>query len=140
MAVLFVQDSMLLTLFKNGEKFAQNQVERDMYRLVAQDRERIMQYHIERLKHFLFKLPERREEQNLYFGKAEGRMARDWSDPVVNEPLAILLAGGRDKMEAGKAKLAALRKLQVEQYIKDLESATFFRKGLNARLQDILKA
>lgn len=140
MAILFVQDSMLLTLFKNGEKFAQNQLERDMYRLAARDRERVMQYQIERLKHFLFKMPDRRDEQNLYFGKAEGRMARDWSDPVVNEPLAILLGGGSANMEAGKAKLAELRKLQVEQYIKDLEAATFFRKGLNPRFQDIVKA
>ena len=137
-AVLFVQDSMLLTLFKNGDLFAQNQLERDMYALVARDRQRMMDYHIERLKHFLFKVPERRDEQQLYFGKAEGRMSKDWTDPVVNEPLAILLGGGRDNMEAGAAKLKDLRKLQVDTYIKDLEKATFFRKGLNARFKDIL--
>ncbi|HSE45457.1 MAG TPA: hypothetical protein VLA89_09055, partial [Gemmatimonadales bacterium] len=82
-ANLFVQDSMLLTLFKNGDKIAQNQVERDMYALCARDRQRIMDYQIERLKHFLFKMPERREEQNLYFGKGEHRMAKEWNDPVV---------------------------------------------------------
>lgn len=137
-AILFVQDSMLLTLFKNGDSIAQNQLERDMYALVARDRQRLMDYHIERMKHFLFKMPDRREEQNLYLAKAEGRMVKDWADPVVSEPLAILLGGGRENIEAGQAKLAALRKLQVEQYVKDLEASTFFRKGLNGRFQDML--
>ena len=139
-AVLFVQDSMLLTLFKNGDSIAQNQLERDMYALVARDRRRLMDYHIERMKHFLFKMPDRREEQNLYLAKAEGRMVKDWADPVVSEPLAILLGGGRDKIEAGQVKLAELRKQQVQQYVNDLESATFFRKGLNGRFQDMLKS
>lgn len=139
-AVLFVQDSTLLTLFQNGEKFAQNQFEREMYALVARDRERMMKYHVERLKHFLYKMPDRRNEQNLYFGKAEGRMAKDWADPVVAEPLAILLGGGRDHIEEGKAKLQQLRKLQVQNYIGHLESATFVRKGLNGRFLEMLEA
>ena len=138
-AILLVQDSMLLTLFKNGDAIAQNQLERDMYALVARDRQRLMDYHIERLKHFLFKMPDRREEQNLYFAKAEGRMVKDWADPVVSEPLAILLGGGRENIEAGQAKLAELRKQQVQQYVKDLQAATFFRNNLNGRFKDMLE-
>jgi hypothetical protein len=139
-AILFVQDSTLLTLFKNGDKIAQNQLERDMYSLVARDRERMMEYHIERLKHMMFKFPERRDEQHLYFGKAEGRMAKDWADPTVWEPLAVLLGGGKDKIDEGKAKLAQLRKLQVQTYLDDLAKATFTRKGLNGRFQEMLEA
>jgi hypothetical protein len=138
--ILFVQDSMLLTLFRNGDRFAQNQLERDLYRLCAKDRERMMEYQIERLKHFLFKAPDRREEQNLYLDKAESRMVRDWNDPVVNEPLALLLGGGKDKAEAGTAKLRELRKLQIQEYVENLEKATFFRKRLNGRLREILES
>lgn len=137
-AILFVQDSMLLTLFKNGHLIAQNQLERDLYALVARDRQRLMDYHIERLKHFLFKMGDRREEQNLYFAKGEHHMAKDWADPVVSEPLAILLGGGRETIEAGQAKLAELRRLQVKGYIDDLAKATFFRDSLNPRLKEIL--
>jgi hypothetical protein len=139
-AILFVQDSTLLTLFKNGDLFAQNQLEREMYALVAKDRERMMQYHIERLKHFLFKMPDRRDEQNLYLGKAEGRMVRDWSDAVVSEPLAVMLGGGRDQIAAGQEKLKALRKLQVQGYLDDLKKATFIRKGLNGRFREMAEA
>ncbi len=137
-AVLFVQDSMLYTLFKEGDRFAQNQLERDMYSLVAKDRERMRLYHIERLKHFLFKMNDRREEQNLYFAKAEAKMVKDWADPAVSEPLAILLGGGRENIEAGQAKLKELRRLQVQNYVADLKEATFFRTHLNGRMQELL--
>jgi hypothetical protein len=136
--ILFVQDSMLYTLFSHGDSFAQTPLEREMYRLVAKDRKRMMDYHIERLKHMLFKLPERRQEQNLYLNKAESRMVRDWSDAAVNEPLAMMLGGGRDRMAEGQARLRELRKLQVTNYLADLEKATFQRKNLNGRLKELL--
>ena len=96
------------------------------------------QYHVERLKHFLFKTPDRRGEQDLYFAKAEAKMVKDWGDSAVWEPLAILLGGGRDKIAEGQAKLKELRKLQVQNYIQDLKDATFTRSHLNGRLQDLL--
>lgn len=139
-SVLFVQDSMLLTLFRAGDQFAQNQLERDMYRLVAKDRERMMAYHIDRLKHFLFKVPERRAELNLYFAKAEGRMVRDWSDAAVAEPLALLLGGSKDRIAEGQAKLQELRRQQVRNYIDDLARGTFFRDHLNGRMKDLIEA
>ena len=94
---------------------------------------------MERLKHFLFKLPERRDEQNLYFSKAEARMVKDWSDPAVSEPLVILLGGGRDNVEKGQAKLKELRKLQTQEYVDSLAKATFFRSNLNSRLKEYLE-
>lgn len=127
MALLFVQDSTLLTLFKQGERLAQNQLERDLYAYCARDRQRLMDYHIERLKHFLFKKYDYRAEQNLYFWKAEHRIAKEWDDPVVAGPLAILLGGGRENLEEGLAKVKELRQLQVAGYIADLAKATFTR-------------
>ena len=138
--ILFVQDSMLHTLFSQGDSFAQTPLERQMYRLVAMDRKRMMDYHIERLKHMLFKLPERRQEQNLYLNKAESRMVRDWTDAAVTEPLAMMLGGGRGRMAEGQAKLRELRKLQVANYLADLEKATFQRKNLNGRLKELIES
>ena len=140
LATLFIQDSTLLTLFEHGDDLAQNQVERDMYALCARDRRRMMQYQVERLKHFLFKMPDRREEQNFYMGKAESRVMKEWTDPVVNEPLAILLGGGRDQTEAGMAKLASLRQAQARDYVENLRKATFTRTNLNQRLKELVEA
>lgn len=138
MAILFVQDSFLLTLFKNGDRFAQNQLERDLYAFCARDRQRLMDYHIERLKHFLFKKVDYRKEQNLYFWKAEHRIGMEWKDPAVSEPLAILLGGGRENIEAGMDQLAEFRKLQLHDYIENLAKATFIRDKHAPRLQEIL--
>ncbi|GBD22665.1 hypothetical protein HRbin29_00304 [bacterium HR29] len=138
-AVLFVQDSMLLTLFRHGERIAQNQLERQLYALCARDRERLVEYQVERLKHFLYKMPDRREEQNLYFSKAEGRIAKEWRDPAVWEPLAILLGGGTDRIEEGRRMLLELRKAQVDDYVANLRRATFERKSLNGRLVAIFE-
>jgi hypothetical protein len=95
-ANMFVQDSMLLTLFKTGDKIAQNQLERDMYALCARDRQRIMDYQIERLKHFLYKMPDRREEQNL---PEQGRKPDGEGLERLRRsgPLAILLAVARTR-------------------------------------------
>jgi hypothetical protein len=138
-AHLFVQDSTLLTLLEHGDEFAQNQVERDLYALAARDRRRMMDYQIERLKHFLFKMQERRQEQNFYFAKAEHQVAREWSDPIVAEPLMVLLGGGKERAAEGAAKLQALRKAQVEGYVEHLRQATFFRTALNQRMKAILE-
>jgi hypothetical protein len=129
---------MLFTLFQHGDELAQNQLEREMYRLVAKDRSRMIEYHIERLKHFLFKMGDRRDEQNLYFAKAEARMVKDWNDPAVSEPLAILLGGGQANIAAGQEKLRAIRKQQVQNYVDDLKNATFFRNHLNSRMQEFI--
>jgi hypothetical protein len=140
MCTLFVQDSMLLTLYQQGDRFAQNQLERDLYALCARDRSRLMQYHIERLKHFLFKYPERRDEQQFYFTKAENRVAKEWADAAVIGPLAILLGGGRDRLAVGEAKLVELRRVQARDYVDRLRQATFFRTNLNARMRELVEA
>jgi len=138
-AVLFVQDSMLLTLFRHGERFAQNQLERQLYALCARDRERLVEYQVERLKHFLYKMPDRREEQNLYFSKAEGRIAKEWRAPAVWEPLAVMLGGGADRIAEGRRMLQELRKAQVDEYLATLRRATFERKNLNGRLLAVIE-
>ncbi|MCE7927308.1 MAG: hypothetical protein HUU14_10810 [Dehalococcoidia bacterium] len=140
MATLFVQDSMLLTLYESGDLIAQNELEREMYRLCARDRKRYMAYHVERMKHFLFKVPDRREEQQLYLNRAEAKLNRDWNDPAVSEPLTLLLAGERGNMDEGRRRLQELRKRQVAAYLANLQESTITRKNLNGRFQDILNS
>lgn len=140
MATLFVQDSFLLTLCEMGDEIGFNQLERDMWRLCARDRKRYMQYHIERLKHFLFKMPDRRDEQNFYMTKAENRVVKEWQDPTVWEPLAVWFGGGRERVELGRERLMVLRKRQVADYVARLKEATFVRSNLHSRFLDLLGA
>lgn len=139
LATLFVQDSTLLTLYRNGGRFAQSQLERELFALAARDRERLMQYQVERLKHYLYRYPERRDEQHLYFNKAENRIGKEWADPVVSGPLALLLGGGREGIAAGLAALRDFRRQQVAEYQAHLAAATFRRDRLAGRLWAIVK-
>jgi len=123
----------LITLDIGGTTAKASLVERGAVRLTGD-------YHIERMKHMLFKLPERRDEQNLYFNKAESRMGKEWMDPTVSEPLAILLGGGVQNIEEGRRKLNDLRKLQIDNYLADLQKATFVRRHLNGRLEQAAQA
>ena len=139
MAYLFVQDSAFLTFFRAAGDFAQNQLERDLYALVAADRERLMQYQVERLEAYLAAMPDRRDEQQRYLRKAEVRLAREWSDAAVREPLALLLGGSRERMAEGEAALHALRRRQVEEYLAHLDRAGFIRSHLHSGLAAYLE-
>jgi hypothetical protein len=139
MALLFIQDSMLLTLYEHGDELAQNELERTLFALCARDRRRVVEYQVERLKHYLFKYPERRDEHNLYFLKAESRMAKDWMDAVVREPLQVLLGGGKAAMADGAKRMEALRRAQIEEYVANLKRATFERERLHPRLREMLE-
>ncbi len=136
-AYLFVQDSAMLAFFDEAGALARNQLERDLYALAARDRARLMRYQIERLASYLEAYPDRRVEQHLYLRKAEIRMAREWRDPAVREPLALLLGGGRDGMAQGEAALLAMRRRQVEAYLANLAAAGFERAP---RLHSALRA
>ena len=139
MAYLFVQDSAFLTFFRLAGEFAQNQLERDLYALVASDRERLLEYQVERLESYLEAMPDRREEQQRYLRKAEIRLAREWDDPAVREPLVLLLGGGREHAAAGEAALTALRRRQVEEYLAHLDRAGFIRTHLHSSLASYLE-
>ena len=139
MAYLFVQDSAFLTFFHAAGDIAQNQLERDLYALVASDRERLMEYQVERFEAFLEAMPDRREEQQRYFAKAEVRLAREWDDPAVREPLLLLLGGSRDDTAAAAAALHALRRRQVEEYLAHLDRAGFIRSRLHSGLAAYLE-
>jgi hypothetical protein len=139
LATLFIQDSTLLTLYRNGDRFAQSQLERDLFALAARDRERLLQYQVQRLKHYLFRHPERRDEQHLYFTKAENRVGKEWADPAVSGPLALLLSGGRERIADGLTALREFRRQQVAEYQAHLAAATIPRERLGGRLWAIVK-
>ena len=140
MAYLFVQDSAFLTFFRAAGEFARNQLERDLYTLVASDRERLLAYQVDRLRSYLEAMPDRREEQQRYLAKAEIRLAREWKDPAVREPLLLLLGDGRENVAAGEAALRALRRRQVEGYLAHLDEAGFVRSRLHSGLAAWLEA
>tara|TARA_B100001123_G_scaffold422145_1_gene530678 strand:+ start:22188 stop:23384 length:1197 start_codon:yes stop_codon:yes gene_type:complete len=139
MTYLFLQDSAFYTFFRFAGELAQNQLESDLYALVANDRKRLLDYQVERLESYLEAMPDRREEQQRYMHKAEVRLAREWDDPAVREPLVLLLGGGRNQDGGGEKALHALRRRQVEEYLAHLDRVGFIRNRLHSGLAAYLE-
>lgn len=114
-----VGEGFVLTLFRMGEWLAQNEAEKKMYRLAAQDESRHVAFGVLHLKYMLETQPERREEMHAYLDKAEG-FAFDsglTTDPNTSEALALLLGGGKTKLNLGYKKLRGIQKRQVQEYL-----------------------
>jgi hypothetical protein len=82
--------------------------------------------------------PERREEIECYLDEAERQILAGSQNPAGNqtassEALAILLGGGKDQYDEGFRKLMAIRKRQVQEYVKRVKSAGFGERFENGR-------
>ena len=99
-----------------------------------------MEYQVERFEAFLEAMPDRREEQQRYFAKAEVRLAREWDDPRRSaNRCCSCLAARRDDTAAAEAALHALRRRQVEEYLAHLDRAGFIRSRLHSGLAAYLE-
>ena len=118
-----LSEGFVQSLFRCGEWLAQNDVEKRIFRMCAQDESRHLAFGVMHLKYVLEHEPERREEIHSYLDKAEGEMYTEIQDPALFESIAMLLGGGKDKMEEGFQKFLAVRKKQVNEYMHRLEVA-----------------
>ncbi|MER3420657.1 MAG: hypothetical protein C4290_09120 [Chloroflexota bacterium] len=120
-----VAEGFVQSLFRMGELIAQNEAEKRMFRLAAQDESRHVAFGVTHLKYTLETQPERREEFHHYLDRQEGLLGTTQagltSGGAAAESLAILLGGGKDKMDEGYKKLLAIRKRQINEYMHRLE-------------------
>ena len=118
-----LSEGFVQSLFRCGEWLAQNDVEKRIFRMCAQDESRHLAFGVMHLKYVLENEPHRCEEIHSYLDKAEGVMYTEIQDPSLFESIAILLGGGREKMDEGFQKFLAVRKKQVNEYMHRLEVA-----------------
>ena len=112
-------------MFRMGELVGQNEAEKRIFRLCAQDESRHVAFGVTHLKYLLETQPERREELHSYLDRFEPAIALSQggltTEGDVSEALAILLGGGKDHYDEGLKKLLAIRKKQVVEYMHRLE-------------------
>jgi hypothetical protein len=118
-----LSEGFVQSLFRCGEWLAQNDVEKRIFRMCGQDESRHLAFGVMHLKYVLEQSPHRREEIHSYLDKAEGAMYTEIQDPALFESIAILLGGGKDKMDEGFQMFLAVRKKQVNEYMHRLEVA-----------------
>ncbi len=124
-SIMHVQaEGFVQSMFRMGELVANNDVEKRIFRMCAQDESRHLGFGVMHLKYVLDTEPERREEIHSYFDEAEN------ADPetgtfgqAVAESLIILLGNGRTNVDEGMNKFLALQKRQANEYMHRLEVA-----------------
>jgi hypothetical protein len=119
-----VHTTQTIGFYRVLERYAHNRAESTIFRYTLQDAGRWLAYGMEHLKYMLNKRPDRRREVHTYLQKAETILEQDWQrDTPIREALAIIMSGGVEKMSFGMEKLAWLRGLQVEEYLRALDYA-----------------
>jgi hypothetical protein len=130
-------EGLVQTLFRTGELFAQNEAEKRMFRLAAQDESRHVAFGVTHLKYLLDTEPERAEQVHDYFDRMEeslavaavsGSQGEIAVAATTSEPLAVLLGGGIRNVDEGYAKLKLIRNRQYREYLHRLDVV-----GLNRR-------
>src|SRR5690606_31260146 len=120
-----VGEGFVQTVFRMGELIANNEAEKRIYRLAAQDESRHLAFGVTHLKYLMETEPERREEMHHYLDVQEGALGQSngglTTNPMTGEALAILAGGGIDKIDEGYAKLMIMRKKQINEYMHRLE-------------------
>ncbi len=146
--IMHVQgEGLVQSIFRMGEYIANNDAEKRIFRLSAQDESRHVAFGVMHLKYILETEPERREEIHSYLEKAEpiigagaGTAPVAGGSPVFGSSLAVLFGhtlGSQE--EGGKMALAAFRR-QLNEYMHRLEVAGMGerRYRLPAQIQAIL--
>ncbi len=96
--------------------------DKEIFRHVGRDLERHLAYGMEHMRYFLLRQPEKRGQVQAWLSRAEMMMANELHRNVpFNEALILLLD---ESPKAGVAKLAALRRTQIEDYLDRLEQIT----------------
>ena len=128
----------VLTMFRMGELFGQNEAEKIMYRLCAQDEARHVAFGVMHLRFLSETAPERREEIEFYLDEAEAQIMSGVQNPAgtqaeTSEALAILLGGGKEHYDEGHKKLLVIRRRQLKEYMQRVKTAGFGARFENGR-------
>jgi hypothetical protein len=135
---MVLQDSITLTQYAYGEKYAKNPAEKFIFRHCLQDKARHLAYGVTHLQYTLTRRPDRREEFQRYLDKGETMLLQDdRKDPSTREAFAIYFAGGKDDISNGLKAYDEMRRTALKQYLGRLKWATLDR---SERLHNDLKA
>jgi hypothetical protein len=115
------------SMFRMGEYIGQNEAEKRIFRLCAQDESRHLGFGVMHLKHVLENEPWRREEIHYYLDKFEATLVPDPTDDAIGfvlfEALAILMGGGVNNFDKGIQMSLSVQRKRVNEYMHRLTVA-----------------
>ena len=139
-----VYKSYELTLFESASEWAQTDVERDVFSLLARDSRRHLDYGLGHLEWYARYKPTAERTLPISFLRSEASMVSEMRlSTAEREALVVLLGGGVENLAAGVERLKELRGRQYENYLAHLASINFDRPaahpGLAALAEDPLE-
>ena len=117
-------EGMILDLFRQGEAIAPTDVEKRIFRMCMQDEARHVAYGTMHIRHSVENDPDVAEEIHAALDHGEAAMLALGTAPDMSTALAMLLAGGADKIEeVGFPLQMQLGKNQLTSYLARCERA-----------------
>ncbi|MYA02077.1 MAG: hypothetical protein F4038_03280 [Chloroflexi bacterium] len=121
-----VGEGFVQTLFRMGELIAQNEAEKRIFRLSAQDESRHLAFGVTHLKYTVETEPWRKEELHHILDMQEALLTQSQqtsltTNPLTGEALAILSGGGIEHLDEGYNMVMLMRKKQFVEYAHRLE-------------------
>lgn len=127
-------EGLVQTLFRMGELIAQNDAEKRMFRLSAQDESRHLAFGVTHVKYVVENEPWRKEELHHYLDIQERATTQQTqasltTNPLTGEALAILAGGGIEHMDVGYKMVMQMRRKQMVEYAHRLKVVGLDRTG-----------
>ena len=123
-----LQNSLTMSEYAFGEKYAKNAAEKYIFAHAMQDKARHLAYGISHLKYVLLHKADRREEVQRYLDKGEAMLLQDdKKDNATKAAWALYFGGGAANGAEGLKAYAAMRRHFVTQYLDRLKWATLER-------------
>ena len=128
-----VGEGFVQTLFRMGELIAQNEAEKRIFRLSAQDESRHLAFGVTHLKYTVETEPWRKEELHHILDQQEALLSQSQqtsltTNPLTGEALAILSGGGIEHLDEGYKMVMLMRRKQFIEYSHRLEVIGLDRK------------
>ncbi len=125
-------EGLVLSIFRSGEMIAKTHVDKEIFRRCLQDEARHVSYGVMQLKWYLDHHPNREaavEEMHRFADVGEQVILTAFTEAALVEPVAILLAGGLDKIDHGMEGLAKMWSMFIEEYLQRCARAGLERRA-----------
>ena len=124
-------EGLVLSIFRSGEMIAKTHVDKEIFRRCLQDEARHVSYGVLELKSYLAHHSDHDkavDEMHRFADVGEQVILTAFTESALIEPLAILLGGGLDHIDAGMEGVQHVWKMIVDEYLQRCDCAGFERR------------
>ncbi len=136
LGLYLIRGTLTQLLDRYGEAYANNAVDKKLFRLALQDKARHMTYGMTHLK---YAIDHKGSGYGLGLKKSlvgiEYEIVKEMEDPVLWKALAILLGGGLDHIETGMAAVKQVQRQYLEQCLQRMQAV-----GIDKSASELLPA